>query len=484
MKITRGLLCPVFQTLFVLLINANGALTEPPIVTNPADSGPGSLRDNLALAASSPGADTVTFATSLSGQTISLSSQISINDIDGVTVDASALPGGVTLTDTGDVNRRLIFIEGGIATLRGLTLANGGGSSFAANSGNGGALLNNGTLLLDQCTFSGNTASSGGAIFSATNSNFATTRTILTRCTLGGNTATLRGGAITNNSGRTTLEHCTISGNSAPAGFGSGIASFGNILAETLVKFSLIAANTNSNVDFVQGGANSFTSQGYNLIGPGNATGLFNQPGDQINPSNLNLSPLGNYGGPSQTIALKPFSVARNSAISSTATSDQRGFPIFGAPDIGAYEAGTTANFNAWISEILPTTATAPQYAASFDFDGDGQSNALEYATLGNPAVPNGGQNLTLSRNAAGTQATLVMPYRYSSPGLGYIIERSTTLGGWTPITNVDSGTNLIFPTTGVMLSTNTDVSITLTDNFIADKPRVFYRLNATVKAP
>jgi hypothetical protein len=484
MKITRGLLRPVLPSFFVLLANAHGALADEQIVSSLADSGTGSLRNALALAASRPGAETITFAPSLSGQTITLNSQISINDPDGITVDASTLPGGLTLTDTGNVNHRLIFVGGGIATLRALTMANGGGNSFAANAGTGGAVLNNGTLLLDQCALLGNTASSGGAVFSSTTSDFTTTRILLNRCTLSGNTATIRGGAITNNNGQTTLRHCTISGNNAPADSGSGVASLGNTLTETVVQYCIIAENTNGNVQFVQGTANSFTSLGWNLIGTGNAIGDFNQTGDQINPSNLNLSPLNNNGGPSQTIALRPLSAARNAAIGSTATSDQRGFPIIGAPDIGAYEAGTTKSFNAWISETLPATTPSPQYAGNFDFDGDGQSNALEYATLGNPMVPGSGQNLTLSRNAAGTQATLVMPYRYGAPDLTYTIERSTNLGSWTPVANVDSGTNLFYPTTGVMLSVSTERSISFTDTFIPGQPRVFYRLNATVKAP
>jgi hypothetical protein len=481
MKISPGPLWPVFSSFLLFGSHTSAQPADPRVVTNSADSGPGSLRESLALAAATPGAETITFAANLSGQSLVLLSQLTIHDIDGVTVDASALPAGLLVTDAGDVNHRLLSVSGGVATLRCLTLANGGGNSFAANSGTGGAVLTNGSLTLDRCTFSGNTAASGAALFSATSPDLSTTQTQINRCTFSGNTATLRGGAITNDAGRTTLLHCTISGNSAPIGSGSGISSTGNLTTETVVRYSLIAQNTNSSVDIASGAVNSFTSQGYNLIGPGNATGDFNQAGDQINPSTLNLGPLANYGGPSPTIALKPLSMARNAALGSTITSDQRGFPIIGAPDIGAYEAGSTGNFNAWISETLPPSATAPQYAASFDFDGDGQSNALEYATLGNPTVPSGGQNLALTRNAGGTQATLVVPYRFNAQGLSYVIERSTTLGAWLRIATIDSGSNLFFPTAGVNLSANTSVSLSFTDTFIEGKPRVFYRLNARV---
>lgn len=484
MKIPRGKLCQALPYLFASLTCANAELTSSRIVTQVADSGPGSLREMLALAATTPGAETITFSPALNGQIITLASEILINDPDGVTVDASSLPKGITITDMGDVNHRLMSVTGGTAGLRALTLANGGGNLFAASSRGGGAILNQATLLLDQCTLSGNTAQFGGAVSSVTNSDFTSTKTLLNRCTLSGNTATSRGGSIHNTSGRTTIIHCTISGNSAPTGSGSGIASTGDAFTETVVKYSIIVENSNSNVDFVEGGANSFISQGYNLIGLGNATGDFNQPGDQINPSSINLAPLGNYGGPSPTVALKPLSRARNSAFGSTITSDQRGFPVVGTPDIGAYEAGTLANFNAWISEILPATATTQQSAPSFDFDGDGQSNALEYATLGNPTVPGTARNMTLTRNPAGTHASLEMPYRYSAPDLSYTIERSSNLGTWTPIAQVDSATNLIYPTTGVSLSANSSISITLNDTFIPGQPKLFYRVNAAVKAP
>ena len=90
-------------------------------------------------------------------------------------------------------------------------------------------------------------------------------------------------------------------------------------------------------------------------------------------------------------MALLPGSPARNAAVGSTITSDQRGFPIVApAPEIGAYEAGTFTNYNAYIWESLPTagngTATDPLHAATYDFDGDGQSNFNEWLALTSPA--------------------------------------------------------------------------------------------------
>ena len=61
----------------------------------------------------------------------------------------------------------------------------------------------------------------------------------------------------------------------------------------------------------------------------------------ETGPAALNadplLAPLGNYGGLTKTMALKPGSPARNAAVDSVAKVDQRSFPIVVTPDIGAY---------------------------------------------------------------------------------------------------------------------------------------------------
>ena len=193
------------------------------------------------------------------------------------------------------------------------------------------------------------------------------------------------------------------------------------------------------------------------------------------------LAPLAAYGGPTQTMALLPGSPARNAAFGSLATSDQRGFPIVGTADIGAYEAGTFTNFNAWSWETLPASASAAQHAAAFDFDGDGRSNLLEYASQTDPAVPNGSNPVGFTRNATGTLATIVMPYRFSAPDLFYALERSTALGGaWTTIATVNSATNGYTTLAGVAFAGNDATTITFTDTFIAGQPKVFYRLRVT----
>jgi hypothetical protein len=89
--------------------------------------------------------------------------------------------------------------------------------------------------------------------------------------------------------------------------------------------------------------ANTFDSDGDNLIGVGNATGAFNQGGDQTGVADPGLGPLGNNGGPTQTHAPLAGSSPAIDAVTGTCpppADDQRGVarPQGPACDIGAVE--------------------------------------------------------------------------------------------------------------------------------------------------
>ncbi|MGD9419071.1 MAG: hypothetical protein Q7R22_009020 [Verrucomicrobiota bacterium JB025] len=80
---------------------------------------------------------------------------------------------------------------------------------------------------------------------------------------------------------------------------------------------------------------------------------------------------------------------ALDASSGSAATGGQRGFPIAGTADIGAYEAGTvTGNYHAWIHETLPNTAGIGEAAFGGDHDGDGWSNGDEFGFLSDPLDP------------------------------------------------------------------------------------------------
>lgn len=360
------------------LITATVTIKDAFQVTNTNDTGAGSLRQALTDAANHAGADAVAFASSLSGQTITFASEIIVTDTGGVTVDATSIGG---LTISGNNATRLFRVSSaGVLNLRRLTLTQGNGNGaaddgfggavlmgagtqltatdcvFTANTATyGGAILNydtsvstGGTLTLRRCTLSGNTASTqGGAVYSYTPTNGGAIRTHFDHCTLSGNTATAdQGGGLLNYNGTTTVIHCTVTGNTALAGKGSGIASYGDSATETIVEKSIVAGNTNSDVDYVIASSNnSFTSAGANVIGTGNATGDFNQAGD-VTGSTPQLAALADNGGPTRTHALLPGSPALDRAAGSTSTADQRGSAIFGVADSGAFECGAGGRFH------------------------------------------------------------------------------------------------------------------------------------------
>src|ERR1039458_9816923 len=166
----------------LMLVLAGGATASAQVVTNSADSGPGTLRSAITNAASGA---VITFDPSLSGATITLSNTLTINT--NLTIDASALPGGLQINGNGSVQ---IFIVWGntIVFMNSLTIPNSSGGGYY-NAG--GGIYNLGTLTLTNCTLSGNRVNYvygvGGGIY-----NYWTLT--LNQCTLSGNSAADGGG--------------------------------------------------------------------------------------------------------------------------------------------------------------------------------------------------------------------------------------------------------------------------------------------------
>ena len=111
------------------------------VVTNSADSGPGTLRSAITNAASGA---VITFDPSLSGATITLSNTLTINT--NLTIDASALPGGLQINGNGSVQ---IFnvASNTFVFLNSLTITNG---YDAFGGGYGGGIYNSWHADVDQ----------------------------------------------------------------------------------------------------------------------------------------------------------------------------------------------------------------------------------------------------------------------------------------------------------------------------------------------
>ena len=361
-----------------------------------------SLREALRDAPDGAG---IVFDSTLNGLTLTLTGG-EIVIAKNVTIDASSLPAGVTISG-GGTSRIFTVNSGKTVALQNLTLTGGNGvGTVVGNNGNGGTIFNNGTLTLTRCTLSGNSATFGGAIY---NDGTLT----LTHCTLSGNSAS-QGGAIYNDDGTLTLANSIVAANTAPSG-GADIFNGGNSATVTRVGANLVQTLTH---------ANGGTGTGSGTIS--NALPL--------------LAPLAAYGGPTKTMALLPGSPARDAATNSTITSDQRGFPIVGGtPDIGAYEAGTFTNYNTYIWESLPTagngTLADPQHATTFDFDHDGVTNFNEWLALTNPGDPKSTLRI-LTATRTGDNVNVTFP---TVLGRNYTFEYTTALSlspatVWTPI--------------------------------------------------
>ena len=225
---------PLF-VLPIILGMAGTAAASTLTVTNASDKGPGSLRGTITNAKSG---DTIIFAPSLNGQTITLTSdQLTINnsiDIEGPSASLLAISGS-------DTNRIFNINEGLNVTIAGLTLTHGravgGNSNPAGGGGGGGAILNAGsTLTLANDVFSenvslGNSAGpKGGAI-----ANFGSGFLTVTDSAFVNNRADGRvkkgmfaeGGAIfsTRDGPSARITRCTFTGNQAIGGDGGVLTS-------------------------------------------------------------------------------------------------------------------------------------------------------------------------------------------------------------------------------------------------------------------
>ena len=279
-------------------------------------------------------------------------------------------PGADVLAISGDGKSGIFNLsQGGAVEFYSLTLRAGNGASGGAIGGTarnltlndcvlagnnassrGGAIyLSGASLVLDRCTLSGNNSADGGALYFA--GNLTNQTATLTNCTFDNNVASGFGGAIYLFSGQAQIESNTLSANVAAQDSGGGIASFGGTNTRCQVHNSIIAGNGGGDAQFIKQTNNSFQSQGYNLVGNGNAVpGAFNQPGDQPNVGDPKLNALALNGGTTPSRLPQSDSPALNRG-DTDLTFDQRvvARPQGSADDIGAVE-----------SDIRVTVSVAP----------------------------------------------------------------------------------------------------------------------------
>lgn len=331
------------------------------VVTSLADSGPGSLREQLEAAkvAAQSGYAEVRFAVS---GVINLASPLTLTTRPigpGMLIDGD---GQITLNGGNSVQIMFVTLNSNV-TLRGLTIANGkaatggallsnGGivtiqhSTFLNNSAtDGGALANRseGWLTIENCTFEGNQADNttgrGGAVW-----NFSISDTWITNSTFYNNRAA-QGGAVANEA-YLEMYSSTFSGNSATSG-GAVFNGKHSILSPTILFKNVITANS------AAGGncaalALGLTDGGGNFSYPDSTC-----PGAMMDPK---LGPLSDNGGYTKTMALLAGSPAIDSGANCVKPGgaplpiDQRGVsrPQGISCDSGAFEKSVASKIGAY----------------------------------------------------------------------------------------------------------------------------------------
>jgi hypothetical protein len=230
--------------------------------------------------------------------------------------------------------------------------------------------------------------------------------TTVTNSTIADNAATQGGGVI--NEGTLTLVNATIAGNHvASGGIGGGL----DVSAGTAtIDNTIIALNTSGALASDIAGTVAMASA-FNLIGTGGTGGLTNGTNhNQVGVADPGLDPNGlqNNGGPTQTIAVLPGSLAigKGSATISgvtVPTSDQRGVSRpRNSVDVGAFQdrgftmtiatgiSPQTAGINTAFANPLAVFVTSP-------FGDPVQGGTINYTVT--PA--SGGASATLSASNA-----------------------------------------------------------------------------------
>ena len=274
--------------------------------------------------------------------------------------------GNLILTNS-TVSNNAAEYGGGIYNAGSLTISNSTLSGNSVNE-NGGGLSNDGSATISDSTMSNNTANNHGGgltnngtinITSSTfNNNMAerngggihTWKTLaISNSTISGNAASEFGGGLFNEETAAITNSTIFNNRTVPANGGGGIASFDDpfITVTTTISNSIVSGNIVSGTAnatdvaiFIKDSADTFVSNGYNLIGHVGANiDAFNQVGDQTGVLDPKLEPLQDNGNSTLTHALLADSPAINAGNSHLAV-DQRGVarPQAGVDDIGAYE--------------------------------------------------------------------------------------------------------------------------------------------------
>ncbi len=354
-------------------------------VKNLNDSGSGSLRTIVEDEAGD--GDTITFDANLEG-TITLSRQIRLDK--NLTIQG---PGADKITISGNNASRIFeVVSGSTVAISGLRLINGNPSSGCSNLSSvicGGAILNGGTLIVDNSILEGNRADFGGGIFNRSGS--LTMRNTL----LSGNSVSQAGGGLGNYQGNYSFINMTISGNQADIS-GGGVY---NLQSNPSFTNSIIWNNRDqtgigtANSAVFNSSANPSFS--YSLVQGLNPGGTGNLTGTTTNPQfAMPLTPGLNTGGDYRLQSTSPARDVGNKDVNMLTTDLDGNQRIIGTQiDLGAYEfrplgdisgdGVVDQNDSTALISVYGLTPSSPNWNPAADLNGDGRINMLDYRILG-----------------------------------------------------------------------------------------------------
>ncbi len=295
--------------------------------------------------------------------------------------------GSTFVTNSSDTGGGIYNNVGSTATIN--------NSTFTGNSVTlyGGGVYNLGTLPVINSTFNNNASGDLGAgiytsgTLTVTNSTFST------------NLSSDFGGGMYNAAGGTaTINNSTFISNTASSTSGGGIYNLGSVTLQN----TIVAGSAG---DDCAVGAGTLTADAFNLDSDGTCASA-----TQHTMPEINLGPLTNNGGPTQTRALLPGSVAIDAGSDLVcAATDQRGVPRPQGPhcDVGAFELNqytltinTAGNGSGVVTPtvgshfyitgtLVPITATANTGSTFTGWSGDltGTTNPTDITMNGNKVV-------------------------------------------------------------------------------------------------
>ena len=342
--------------------------------------------------------------------------------------------------------------------LKNCSLCENLGHSISDSTNRGG----NATIVLEGCSLSDN---SDYAIMS---SSFGTTTDLsLTRCTISGNSGGLEISAHFRGLATVNVDSSTITDNHGLGGIASN-GTGGSVIVS--LENTILASNTSAiGPDLREIGLAteaSTTLIGKNIISDTSGNNGLG-PGENLIVASPKLAPIDWYGGSTKTSPPLPGSPAIDGAVNSTASEDQRDFPIVSTADIGATEYQGSSDLN----KFWP-----------MDWDGDGNPFGVEYALGTDPLIsdPTHVKNIVFTLDDSGNPLVTFGRAISSASGTVWSITRSPDLSAdsFVEIFRFDGNTGTSTASDGEIGFTIEEEFISVTDKSLSSG-KAFYRFEA-----